>query len=50
MDKPGVEKEFEKVATFTDGNFTFTVRQPKEEPTAEELEPLYNALGKMIYD
>jgi hypothetical protein len=42
------KKTVEKVAEFTKGNCTFIVRQPVEDPTPEELENFYLAMGKLM--
>lgn len=44
-----MEKELEVVAKFTEGNCTYTIKQPKKDLTLEELEKFHTILGKAIF-
>ena len=42
------KKAVEKVAEFTKGNCTFIVHQPVEDPSNEDLENFYIAMGRLL--
>lgn len=44
-----MEKEYEIVASFKENNCTFTIKQPIQNSSAEELKTFYAALAKATF-